>query len=99
MTRSYDGRVLIGTIRPTETRRLDVEADSLAGIHEALTAACPGGFELTDAPVRMSKGTTRITATGTFARRDGSRDIEADDMPALRGKVPEGHLLVSVGAV
>lgn len=88
--------MLIGTIRPSETRTLDVEADSLAGIHEALAAACPPGFELIDAPVRMSNGTTTITATGTFARRDGAREIEADDMAALRGKVPEGHLLVSV---
>lgn len=90
--------VLIGTIRPVETRSLTVEAHSLAEAHEALEAQCPAGFELADAPVTMGKGTTALTAVGTFIRRDGARDIEAADRAALDAQVPDGWALITVRA-
>ena len=88
--------MLTGTIRPIEIRTVDVEGHSLEEIRTVLAEQTPAGFELTDAPVRMTKGTTLLTATGTFARRDGTRTIEADDMATLRAKVPEGYQLVTV---
>lgn len=88
--------MLIRTIRPTETRTLDVEADPLAGTHKALDAACPPRFEVTDAPVRTSNGTTTTTASRTSSRRDGARDIEAADVAGLRAQVPGGWVLLQV---
>lgn len=89
---------MIGTIRPVETRTVNVEAHSLADVHTALEQQRPDGFELTDAPVRMSNGTTALTATGTFARRDGIREIEADARAGLDALIPDGWQLVSVRA-
>lgn len=91
--------MLIGTIRPAETISLDAEGHSLAGAYEALQKAKPAGFELTSAAVKMSNGTTRLAATGTFARRDGARQIEAPDMSGLRAAVPEGWTLLHVRSV
>lgn len=87
---------VIGTIRPVETRTLTIEAHSLAEAHEMLEAQCPEGFELANVPVTMGKGTTLLTAAGTYVRRDGVREIEAGDMAALQARVPEGHALVTV---
>ena len=39
-------------------------------VHEVLGQRGPNGFDPTDAPMRMSRGTTLLVATGTFARRD-----------------------------
>lgn len=94
----YDVVVLIGTIRPVETRTIEVEAHSLAEAHELLEAQCPAGFELANAPVTMGKGITLLTAVGTFVRRDGARDIEAADRAALDAQVPKGWALISVRA-
>ncbi|MEW1707008.1 hypothetical protein AB0230_07175 [Microbacterium sp. NPDC089190] len=44
----------------------------------------------------MGKGTTLLTAVGTFVRHDGSRDIEAADRAALDAQVPDGWALVTV---
>ncbi|MCR2824488.1 hypothetical protein [Microbacterium sp. zg.Y909] len=44
----------------------------------------------------MTKGTITVTAVATIVRRDGGREIEADDMPALKAQVPEGWQLVHV---
>ncbi|KEP75862.1 hypothetical protein HR12_20915 [Microbacterium sp. SUBG005] len=88
--------MLIGTIRPVETHTLTVEAHSLAEAHELLKAQCPAGFELASAPVTMGKGTTLLTAVGTFVRRDGARDIEAADRVALDAQVPDGWSLITV---
>jgi hypothetical protein len=88
--------MLTGLIRPVETRTIDVEGDSLADVHEKLTAQIPAGWELTKAPVAMLAGSTALKATGTFERRDGIREIEADTMPQLEAKVPDGWRLLSV---
>lgn len=88
--------VLIGTIRPRETTTIDVEGHSLAEVQETLEAQAPAGFDLVNVPVKMTGGTTLLTATGTFSRRDGARDIEAADMAGLRAQVPEGWILLHV---
>ncbi len=86
----------IGTIRPVETRSVELTGHSLAEIREQAGAATPEGFHLVGAPVRMIKGSTKLTATATFERRDGLRDIEADDRAALDAQVPEGWRLVNL---
>lgn len=96
MPGSYDGPVLIGTIRPRETTTLDVEGHSLAEVQETLEAQAPAGFDLVNVPVKMTGGTTLLTATGTFSRRDGARDIEATDMASMRAQVPDGWILLRV---
>lgn len=88
--------MLIGLMRPVENRSFDVEAADLAGIQEALEALRPDGFDLVSAPVEMIKGAPILKATGTFQRRDGIEQIEADDMDALQNKVPDGWRLLSV---
>lgn len=88
--------MLTGSIRPVETRTLEVEAHSLAEAHELLETQCPAGFELANAPVTMGKGTTLLTAVGTFVRRDGARDIEATDRAALDAQGPAGWTLITV---
>lgn len=88
--------MLIGTIRPVETRTVTVEAHSLAEAHELLEAQCPDGFDLANVPVQMGKGTTLLTAVGTYIRRDGVREIEAVDRAALDAQVPEGWALITV---
>ena len=88
--------MLIGLIRPLETRSFDVESTDLAGVQEALAALRPEGFDLVSAPVQMIKGAPILKATGTFHRRDGIEQIEAEDMDALLARVPEGWQLLSV---
>lgn len=91
--------MLTGLIRPVETRTIEVEGDSLADVHEKLTAQVPAGWELTAAPVSMVKGSTLIKASGTIERRDGIREIEAETMAQLEAKVPAGWALLSVRAI
>ena len=91
--------MLIGTIRPRETTTVDVQGRSLAEVHDVLEQRTPAGFQLTDAPVRMSNGTTLLAAAGTFARRDNAHDIEAVDMATLRAQVPSGWELLHVRSV
>lgn len=91
--------MLIGLIRSTETRTVELEGESLQDIREKAAAATPAGWELLSAPVRMRKGSTILDATATIARRDQTREIEADDMPALQAKIPDGTQLVHVRSV
>lgn len=86
--------MLIGTIRRAETKTVELEGETLAEIRDA--AAAPDGWELTDAPVTMHAGSTKLTATARFARRDGTREVEADAMSALEAKIPEGWQLLAV---
>jgi hypothetical protein len=88
--------MLIGTIRPVETRTLNVEGHSLAEVRDTLAKQAPEGFELVSCPVRMTKGSTLLTSVGTYRRRDGRRDIEADDRTALWAKVPDGYELLAL---
>ncbi|WP_243229192.1 hypothetical protein [Microbacterium sp. CIAB417] len=86
-------------MRPVETTSVPVEAADLAGVQEQLAAHRPDGFDLISAPVEMIKGAAVLKAVGTFARRDQVTEIEADDMAALRAKVPEGWQLLNVRSV
>lgn len=88
--------MLIGMVRPTETRELTAEGDSLETVHRALEAQVPAGWKLTDAKVAMIKGSTALTVAGKMARWGETREIEADDMAALEAKIPEGWRLLSV---
>lgn len=91
--------MLIGSIRPVETRTATVEAHSLAEAHALLEQQCPPGFDLANVPVHMGKGTTLLTAVGTYVRRDGGREIEAADRAPLDAQVPDGWALVSMRSV
>lgn len=86
----------IGTIRPVETASIDLAGSSLEEIRRQAAAATPDGFHLVSVPVKMTAGSSELTATATFERRDGLRDIEADDRDALLARVPDGWKLVSM---
>lgn len=88
--------MLIGTIRKTETRTVELEGESLADIAAKAAEATPSGWELQSAPVRMRKGSRTLDATATIARRDEIREIEADDQTSLEAKLPDGWQLLSV---
>ncbi|UYO97166.1 hypothetical protein OED01_00090 [Microbacterium sp. M28] len=88
--------MLIGLMRPVETRSVAVEAADLAGVQTQLAAQRPDGFDLVSAPVEMIKGAAILQAVGTFARRDQVTRVEAEDMAALEAKVPEGWQLLNV---
>lgn len=91
--------MLIGSIRPVETRTVDVKGDSLEDVTGQIAAQTPAGFDLVSAPARMPKGGQGIETTATFERRDAPTEIEADDLDALTGKVPDGWQLLSVRRV
>jgi hypothetical protein len=91
--------MLIGSIRPRETRTADVQGTSLEDVYSELEKERPVGFALVKAPVRMIKGAPIIEATGTFDRFDSPTDIEAEDLDALIERVPEGWQLLSVRRV
>jgi len=88
--------MLIGRIRPIETRTVDVEGDSLESLHAAVRAQLPTGWVVTDVPAAMPKGSQLLTSTATLARRDGVEEIEADDIAGLEAKAPDGWQLLSV---
>ncbi|MFL2001420.1 hypothetical protein [Microbacterium sp. A1-JK] len=88
--------MLIGTIRPTETRTVEVEGESLADIQEKLEALRPKGFDLVKSTAHPVKGTMLLSSVGTFARREGGREIEADDRAALQAKIPDGYELLAI---
>lgn len=88
--------MLIGTIRPTETRTVEVTGESLEDIQEKLEALRPEGFDLVKSTAHPVKGTMLLSSVGTFARRDGAREIEADDRASLDAKVPDGYELLTI---
>lgn len=88
--------MLVALIRPIESSTVDVAGPTLADVQAQLNAQKPAGFDLVSAPARMLKGAQGIETTGTYARRDGVREIEADDMDALQAKVPDGWQILSV---
>lgn len=91
--------MLFALIRPIESSSTDVTGQSLADVRAQLDTRTPAGFDLVSAPARMLKGAQGIETTGTFQRRDGVREIEADDMAALEAKVPDGWQMLSVRRV
>lgn len=89
--------MLIGMIRLVETRTRDVAGEGLESLAEQLTA--PPGWELISAPALPTKGKTELHATGTFARRDAIREIEAEDRAGLDAQIPDGWQLLSIRRV
>lgn len=90
--------MLNALIRPVESHTVEVAGISLDEIYAQIESHAPAGFDLVSAPVRMLKGAQGIQATARFDRRDGVREISADDMGALEGQVPEGWQILSVWA-
>lgn len=90
--------MLIGLIRPVESRNITVEGTDIPELRARLLAQAPDGWELVAAPVTMKSGGIRILQ-GRIQRFDGIREIEAEDMDALTAQVPEGAQLLSVRRV
>lgn len=88
--------MLTAAIRRTETITVAVAGEGLEAIHAALGAARPEGFDLVSAPVAMKAGTTAITASGVFARRDEPEEIKAETVEQLRELLPGGYQMLSV---
>lgn len=86
--------MLIGLIRPVETRTREVTGEGIEALRAQLEA--PPGWDLTEMHPTPQKGTTEFRAVGKFARRDGLTEIEADDTDALQAKVPDGYELLSI---
>ena len=91
--------MLIGMIRPHESRTVTVQGYELDEIQDKVAAESPAGWETAAAPVSMAKRDIILTAEATIVRRDGVTEIEADDMDALLAKVPDGFQLLSVRSV
>jgi len=91
--------MLIGRIRPVETRTVEVEGDSLEALHAAVEAQLPPGWIATNVPASMPKGSQLLRSTATIARANGIQEIEADDVASLESKVPPGWQLLSVRVV
>ena len=88
--------MLVALIRPVESHTVELVGDSLEDVHAQLAEHAPSGFDLVSAPARMLKGAQGIETTARFDRRDGLREIEADDMDALLAMVPDGWQMLSV---
>lgn len=88
--------MLIGLIRPIETHTVTLKGEDLADVRAQLVEQAPEGWELVSAKPTMTNGTPVRSVEGKFERRDGTREIEAEDMAALEAQVPEGWQLLSV---
>lgn len=87
--------MLVALIRPRESRTVTVEGTNVTELRAELAAQVPTGWELVSAHATMKAGGIR-TVEGRYERRDGTQEIEADDMPALEAKVPDGWQMLSV---
>ena len=87
--------MLVALIRPAEKQTATVEGTEIPELRAQLLAQAPPGWEMASAHVEMKPGGIRIVE-GRFQRREEPREIEADDMPALEAKVPEGWQMLSV---
>lgn len=90
--------MLVALIRPAEKQTATVEGTEIPELRAQLIAQAPPGWEMASAHVEMKPGGIRIVE-GRFQRREEPREIEADDMEALRAKVPEGWQMLSVRQV
>lgn len=90
--------MLVALIRPRESRTVTVEGTNVTELRAELAAQVPAGWELVSAHATMKAGGIR-TVEGRYERRDSIQEIEADDMPALDAKLPEGWQMLSVRAV
>lgn len=87
--------MLVATVRPTGSHTLTVEGTNVTELRAQLAAQAPVGWDLVSSHATMKAGGAR-TVEGRFERRDGIREIEADDMTALEAKVPAGWRMLSV---
>ena len=85
-----------GIIRFIESQQTDVEGHGLEDIAERLEENRPEGWQLTLSRVTMPKGSTTITAAGTYEKRDGLEELEAASFEELKSKVPAGWQLLNV---
>lgn len=88
--------MLIGLIRPIEAHTVTLKGEDLAEVRAQLTAQAPDGWDLVSAMATMEKAGAMRSVEGKFLRRDGVREIEAEDMTALESQVPEGWQMLSV---
>jgi hypothetical protein len=88
--------MLIGLIRPVEAHTITLKGEDVADVRAQLTAQAPEGWDLVSAMATMEKAGAMRSVEGKYLRRDGTREIEAADMPALEAQVPEGWQLLSV---
>ncbi len=88
--------MLIGTIRPVETRTVRVEGPGLPEVAALVAEQTPEGWQAVEMPVSMSKHETVLTSEATIARRDGLEEIQGADYAAVIAAVPEGYQLLSV---
>jgi hypothetical protein len=88
--------MLIGLIRPIETHTITLKGEELADVRAQLVAQAPEGWELVSAVPTMTNGTPVRSVEGKFERREGAREIEAENMKGLEAQVPEGWQLLSV---
>lgn len=91
--------MLIGLMRPVESRTVEVQGASLEGLHSAVAAQLPEGWVIAEVPAAMPKGSQLLTSTATIVRRDGVTRVEADDLVSLEAKVPDGWQLLTVRSV
>lgn len=91
--------MLVALLRPVESHSVELTGDSLEDVHDQLAEHAPAGFDLVSAPARMLKGAQGIETTARFDRRDGLREIEAEDMASLEAQVPDGWQMLSVRRV
>jgi hypothetical protein len=88
--------VIIGTIRPIDIQTITVHAATLEEIKALIADQTPPGWELTAAPVRMSKTDNSLSCEATISRRDQVTQFEAEDLDDLRSRLPEGHQILSI---
>ncbi|WP_102193221.1 hypothetical protein [Microbacterium aurantiacum] len=87
--------MLVALVRPRESCTVTVEGKNVTDLRGELAAQVPAGWELVSAHATMKAGGIR-TVEGRYERRDGTQEIEADDMTALEAKVPDGWQMLSV---
>jgi hypothetical protein len=75
-----------------------LETPSKRCIHSSRISG-PGGFELVNAPVKMTAAVGTITATGTYHRRDVTQEITAATREERATLVPEGWTMLHVQSV
>ncbi|KKI18702.1 MULTISPECIES: hypothetical protein [unclassified Leucobacter] len=88
--------MLIGLIRPVETRTVSVEGEGIEEVAQLVAEQTPEGWLPTVIPVEMSKHETTLRSVATIARRDGLEEVEGADYTAVVAAVPEGYQLLSV---
>lgn len=88
--------MLTATIRPVETRTLELNGESGDVIREAVTEQMPDGWVIAGTKLKLDSHTASFNATVTITRRDGLQTIEAADMDSLHALVPDGWQMMNI---